>query len=133
MTFRGFLLTALAVGGIVAVAPQEAEARTYVTITTGSQCQDFRRSFIDGSGFERVSYGTACQQPNGTWLVTSENLMPLQPSRVVYKNVPIYAPPSSIIISQPYPYYRDHHRHDYHDRDRWDRHDHDRDRRDWHR
>jgi hypothetical protein len=122
MRVRAFILTALAAGGLIAAAPQAASARTYITINNGAQCQDFRRNFIDGRGYERVSYGTACQQSNGTWIVMSENVVPLNRSqRVVYRDVPIYAPPSAIMVTDPYYYGRPHHNH-YHHND-WD-HDH---------
>jgi hypothetical protein len=136
MRLRAFLLTALAAGGLIAAAPQTASARTYITINTGTQCQDFRRSFIDNRGYERVSYGTACQQPNGAWMVTSENVVPLvRTQRVVYRDVPIYAPPSAIIVSDPYRYGYPRHGYGYHrdwdhDHDRWDHWDH-RDHDDW--
>lgn len=108
MKIRHLVLSALIAGGAAMAMPQNANAGGInVSINTGGYnppCQSYTRTFIDGYGYSRKADGVACLQPNGAWVTVSENFRPVSyvyPERVVYRDVPIYTPPSAIIISQP--------------------------------
>ena len=78
-------------------------------------CRTYSRTVNFGDGTSRQAQGTACQDEDGVWRVTQENLVPLAaplPPEVYY-GPPAYYPPPSYYYPRyyydpfyyPYPYY----------------------------
>ena len=82
----------------------------------GVYCREYTQPVLVG-GMRRTSYGTACQQPDGSWKIVSSD-QAQQPEQVQYLSPPqfvgapqyvvppvaYYAPPP-VYYAQPYPYY----------------------------
>ncbi len=132
---------------IAAVAGFSADAKAY----GNEHCREYTRTVYIG-GRTQDAYGTACLQPDGSWMIVGEGLgndIPanvnnvnyvihdnnqyVTPTRVVYyERHPRYyrQPPAPVFIwsNNSNRYYRNGHyvnyrKYDRHDHRRWDRHD----------
>jgi len=88
----------------------------------GVYCREYTRPAMIG-GRQVSTYGTACQQPDGTWKIISDNSVPQQPQPGMepppmpeYLGPPVYTTPPQYVappvayyypapVYAPYPYY----------------------------
>lgn len=117
---KNLILPALA--GLVALGWASAPAAAY---DGGDYCREYTRQVMIGGRME-TSYGMACLQPDGQWLIDGDRRRPL-PSAVVYE------PDDRIIVTERRPVYiidRDDHHHKHYKHKKHHGHGHDRHHRD---
>ena len=74
----------------------------------GVYCREYTQDVTIG-GAARSSYGTACQQPDGTWKIITTDV-PQEEARVEYVSEPHYISPPQYVVPpvayyEPRPYY----------------------------
>ena len=76
----------------------------------GVYCREYTQPVMIG-GVRRNSYGTACQQPDGSWRIITNNQQPQEDMPIEFLGQPQYvgapqyvAPPAAYYAMYPYPY-----------------------------
>ncbi len=79
------------------------------TDPNGVYCREYTQQVMIG-GVRRSSYGTACQQPDGSWKIVTTDQQPQPDAPVQYIGAPQYLSPPTYVVPpvayyEPYPYY----------------------------
>jgi hypothetical protein len=91
----------------VAIAAHAAQAQVYPAAYNEPYCREFTKVVNIGGHMENA-YGQACQQPDGSWQIVSDQIPQQQPVQYApqYNQVE-YLPPQPAYYPQPVSYYRE--------------------------